>query len=42
MLGQEISIRQGEGSRILARPSPSAVEFGGHVVFVEAREERID
>ncbi len=43
LLGQEISIRQGEGSRILARPSLSgAVEFGGHVVFVEAREERID
>ena len=43
LLGQEISIRQGEGSRILARPSPGgAVEFGGRVLFVEAREERID
>lgn len=43
LLGQEIIIRQGEGSRILARPSPGgAVEFGGRVVFVEAREERID
>lgn len=43
MLGREISIRQGVGSRILARPRPDgAVEIGGRVGLVEEREETID
>jgi predicted PhzF superfamily epimerase YddE/YHI9 len=43
LLGREISIRQGEGSRILARPiAGDSVEFGGHVMSIEAREESID
>lgn len=43
LLGREISIRQGEGSRILARPgADGSVEFGGRVVYVEAREENIE
>jgi predicted PhzF superfamily epimerase YddE/YHI9 len=43
LVGREISIRQGEGSSILARPdADGSVEFGGRVVFVEAREESID
>ncbi len=42
-LGREISIRQGKGSRILARPrSHGTVEFGGRVEPVEEREERVD
>lgn len=43
MLGREVSIRQGVGSRILARPLPEGVvEIGGRVEFVEEREETID
>lgn len=43
LLGRELSIRQGEGSRILARPvAGGSVEFGGQVVSVGAREESID
>lgn len=43
MLGREASIRQGVGSRIIARPlADGAVEIGGRVEFVEEREETID
>ena len=39
-LGRPISIRQGRGSRIVARPlEDGAVEFGGRVEPVEEREE---
>ena len=39
-LGRPISIRQGRGSRIIARPvEDGAVEFGGRVEAVEEREE---
>ena len=39
-LGRPISIRQGRGSRIVARPlEDGAVEFGGRVESVEEREE---
>ena len=38
-LGQPIDIRQGRGSRILARPRPDgSVEIGGRTVLDEARE----
>lgn len=40
-LGRPISIRQGIGSRIVARPlEDGAVEFGGRVEPVEEREEK--
>ncbi len=40
-LGRPISIRQGVGSRIVARPlDDGAVEFGGRVEPVEEREEQ--
>jgi len=40
-LGRPISIRQGMGSRIVARPlEDGAVEFGGRVEPVEEREEQ--
>ncbi len=40
-LGRTISIRQGRGSRIHARPlEDGAVEFGGRVEPVEEREEK--
>ncbi|QIN78192.1 PhzF family phenazine biosynthesis protein [Rubrobacter marinus] len=41
-LGRTISIRQGRGSRIHARPlADGAVEFGGRVEPVEVREEEV-
>lgn len=41
-LGREISIRQGEGSIILARPKEDgAVEIGGRVESVEVREHEV-
>ena len=41
-LGRPISIHQGRGSRIVARPlEDGAVEFGGRVETVEEREEPI-
>lgn len=41
-LGRDISIRQGVGSRIEARPlSGSSVEIGGRVQAVEEREFEI-
>lgn len=43
LLGREVSIRQGRGSLILARPqADGAVEIGGRVEPVEKREERIN
>jgi predicted PhzF superfamily epimerase YddE/YHI9 len=37
-LGRELDIRQGRGSRILARPLGEAVEIGGRVELDEVRE----